>query len=110
EDAGVAPSKLRGTKTGVFIGISSTDYAMMLTSDLAQCNAYVAVGTSLCLAANRLSFALGLQGPSMALDTACSSSLVAVHLACQHIRNGEFAMALAGGTNLLLSPLGTINP
>ena len=66
-------------------------------------------GTSLCLAANRLSFAFGLQGPSMAVDTACSSSMVAVHLACQSIRNGECDGALVGGTNLLLSPIGTVN-
>ena len=109
EDAGLPPSSLRGTKTGVFVGISASEYGIMLSSDIALTDSHAAAGTSLCLAANRLSFAFGLQGPSMALDTACSSSLVAVHLACQHIRNGECEMALAGGTNLLLSPLGTIN-
>ena len=109
EDAGLPPSSLRGTKTGVFVGISVSEYGIMLSSDVAQTDAHAAAGTSLCLAANRLSFVFGLQGPSMALDTACSSSLVAVHLACQNIRNGECEMALAGGTNLLLSPLGTIN-
>ena len=91
------------------MGISVSEYGIMLSTDVAQTDAHAAAGTSLCLAANRLSFVFGLQGPSMALDTACSSSLVAVHLACQHIRNGECEMALAGGTNLLLSPLGTIN-
>ncbi len=109
EDAGLPPSSLRGTKTGAFVGISNSEYGTMLASDVAQTDAYAATGTSLCLAANRLSFVLGLQGPSLALDTACSSALVAVHLACQNIRNGECEMALAGGTNLLLSPLGTIN-
>ena len=109
EDAGLPPSLLRGTKTGAFIGISASEYGINLSSDIALTGSHAAAGTSLCLAANRLSFAFGLQGPSLALDTACSSSLVAVHLACQHIRNGECEMALAGGTNLLLSPLGTIN-
>jgi amino acid adenylation domain-containing protein len=109
EDAGLAPSALRGTKTGAFIGISASEYGINLSSDISLTGSHAAAGTSLCLAANRLSFAFGLQGPSLALDTACSSSLVAVHLACQNIRNGECAMALAGGTNLLLTPLGTIN-
>ena len=109
EDAGLPPSSLRGTKTGAYVGISVSEYGIMLSTDVAETDAHAAAGTSLCLVANRLSFVFGLQGPSLALDTACSSSLVAVHLACQSIRNGECAMALAGGTNLILSPLGTIN-
>ncbi len=109
EDAGLPPSKLRGAKIGVFVGIAVSDYGMMLSSDLAQTNAHVATGTSLCLAANRLSFAFGLQGPSMAIDTACSSSLVAVHLACQSIRSGECDAALAGGSSMLLSPIASVN-
>ena len=104
-----APSTLRGSRTGVFVGIAVSEYGMMLSTDLAQTDAHAATGTSLCLAANRLSFAFGLQGPSMALDTACSSSLVAVHLACQSIRNGECDAALAGGVSLILSPIGTVN-
>ena len=109
EDAGLPPSKLRGSKAGVFVGISLSEYGLMLSSDLTLTDAHAAAGTSLCLAANRVSFAFGLQGPSMAVDTACSSSLVALHLACQHIRNGECDSALVGGVNLLLSPLGTVN-
>src|SRR5208283_3337681 len=109
EDAGLPPSSLRGTKTGAFVGISVSEYGIMLSTDAAQTDAHAATGTSLCLAANRLSFVFGLQGPSMAMDTACSSSLVAIHLACQGMRNGECEMALAGGTNLILSPLPTIN-
>ena len=93
----------------MFVGIATSEYGIMLSTDLAQTDAHAAAGTSLCLAANRLSFAFGLQGPSMALDTACSSALVAVHLACQNIRNGECDAALAGGANLILSPIGTIN-
>src|SRR5271166_256080 len=76
EDAGVPPSALRGTRTGAFVGISVSEYGIMLSTDVAQTDSHAAAGTSLCLAANRLSFILGLQGPSLALDTACSSSLV----------------------------------
>lgn len=109
EDAGLPPSRLRGTKTGTFIGISISEYGIMLSTDLAQTDAHAAAGTSLCLAANRLSFTFGIQGPSVAMDTACSSSIVALHLACQSIRNGECEAALVGGVNLLLSPIGTVN-
>jgi len=109
EDAGTPPSSLRGTKTGVFVGISVSEYGIMMSHDVGQTDSHAAAGTSLCLAPNRVSFVFGLQGPSVAMDTACSSSLVAIHMACQSMRNGECEMALAGGTNLLLSPLGTIN-
>jgi len=109
EDGGLPPGRFRQSRTGVFIGIAFSEYGLMLSSDLEQTDAYVAAGTSLCLAANRLSFVLGLHGPSVALDTACSSSLVALHLACQALRNGECEAALVGGTNLVLSPVGTVN-
>ena len=69
EDAGLPPSSLRGTKTGVFVGISVSEYGLMLSNDVTQTDAHAAAGTSLCLAANRLSFVFGLQGPSLALDT-----------------------------------------
>ena len=108
-DAGLPPSHLRGSRLGVFVGISVSEYGLMLNSDLAASDAHAATGTSLCLAANRISFALGAQGPSLALDTACSSSLVAIHLACQNIRAGECDAALAGGSSLLLSPVATVN-
>lgn len=106
EYAGQAPNKLTGSRTGVFIGISNSDYAHLQarTGDLNQADAYIATGTSLNFAAGRLSYMLGLQGPSMAIDTACSSSLVAVHLACQSLRAHESDMTLAGGVNLMLSP------
>jgi amino acid adenylation domain-containing protein len=109
ENAGLPPSTLRGKNVGTFIGISVSDYGILLATDLMQTDALAVTGTSLCLAANRLSFVFGWQGPSLALDTACSSSLVAVHLACQNIRTGECDMAVAGGTSLLLSPSGSIN-
>lgn len=109
EDAGIPPAQLRGSKTGVFIGISTSEYGLMLTSDLTQTHPHVPSGTSLCMAANRVSFAYGLQGPSFVVDTACSSALVALHQACQSIRSGECIGALVGGANLLLNPIGTVN-
>ncbi len=107
EDAGLAPTRLGGTQTGVFIGISSVDYTQIqfLYDDPAHfIDAYSGTGVAHSIAANRLSYLLDLRGPSMAIDTACSSSLVAVHLACQSLRNGESEVALAGGVNVILSP------
>lgn len=109
EDAGLPPRSLRGTRTGVFVGISASDYAVLMCVDGRQTDGYAAAGTSLCLAANRISFAFDWHGPSMAIDTACSSSVVAVHLACQNLRHGECEMALACGANVLLSPAGMVN-
>jgi acyl transferase domain-containing protein len=109
EDAGLPPSNVRGSRTGVFIGLSHSEYGIMLSTDMAQTDAFVSTGTAHCIAANRISFLLDLYGPSVTLDTACSSSLVTVHLACQSIRNGESDLALAGGVNVILSPLATVN-
>ena len=111
EHAGQAPDRLTGTKTGVFVGLSSADYAQlqMKGGDAAKIDAYFGTGNSPSVAAGRLSYSLGLQGPSMAVDTACSSSLVAVHLACQSLRTGESRLALAGGVNLILAPEAHIN-
>ena len=109
EDAGIPPGTLAGAPVGVFVGITCTDYARRLSrTDLSQIDAYFATGNMLNAAAGRISYALGLEGPSIAIDTACSSSLVAVHLACQSLRSGESRAALAGGVNLILSPEGSI--
>ncbi|HEX7334398.1 MAG TPA: amino acid adenylation domain-containing protein [Pyrinomonadaceae bacterium] len=104
EDAGYAPDRLSGTRTGVFVGISNSDYALLQFSDEASPDAYAGTGSALSIAANRLSYLLDLHGPSMAIDTACSSSLVAVHAACQSLRTGESRVTIAGGVNLLLTP------
>ena len=104
EDAGYAPDRLGGTRTGVFVGISNSDYALLQFNGNASPDAYAGTGSALSIAANRLSYLLDLHGPSMAIDTACSSSLVAVHAACQSLRAGESRTALAGGVNLLLTP------
>lgn len=104
EHAGLAADKVAGSQTGVFIGISSNDYAQLGPDDPSLIDAYAGTGNAHSIAANRLSYFLDLQGPSIAIDTACSSSLVAVHMACQSLRNGECNMALAGGVNVILSP------
>jgi acyl transferase domain-containing protein len=106
ENASVVPSQLAKTQTGVFIGISHSDHHRILYQDFSLIDGYNGPNTYFCIAANRLSYLLNLQGPSMAVDTACSSSLVAVHLACQSLRSGECPLAIAGGVNLNLSPEG----
>jgi acyl transferase domain-containing protein/SAM-dependent methyltransferase/acyl carrier protein len=112
EHAGQAPDQLNGSRTGVFMGISTTDYARLSTvaGDIAEIDVYHATGSvSHAVASGRLAYLLGLQGPTMSLDTACSSSLVTVHLACQALRLDECDLALAGGVNVVLTPENTIS-
>jgi acyl transferase domain-containing protein len=108
EDAGLAPSRLAGSASGVFIGICTTEYGELQHRDSASISSYTNVGSSCSLAANRISYALDLHGPSIAVDTACSSSLVALHLACQSLREGQCETAVVGGVNLLLLPTATV--
>ncbi len=108
ENAGQMPDQLAGSRTGVFIGISSNDYSQLQFNHPTGADAYSGTGNAFSIAANRLSYLLDLRGPSWAVDTACSSSLVAVHQACQSLRQGECHLALAGGVNLILSPQLTI--
>jgi acyl transferase domain-containing protein/SAM-dependent methyltransferase len=103
EDAGHAAG-LRGSNAGVYVGICNNDYGRALFARRELIDAYVSTGNAASVAAGRLSYVLGIHGPSMAIDTACSSSLVAVHLACQGLRAGECDLALAGGINLILTP------
>jgi len=103
EDAGQIPEELKGSNTGVFIGIGTHDYSIMLWQEPVS-EPYATTGTGNCIAANRLSYVFDLKGPSLAVDTACSSSLVSVHLACQSIWTGESDSAIAGGVNVLLLP------
>lgn len=106
EHSGTAPTALADTNTGVFVGLATHDYLGMASDELTypEIEAYMAIGTSNAAAAGRISYRLGLQGPSVAVDTACSSSLVAIHQACQALRLGECDLALAGGANVLLTP------
>lgn len=111
ENAGLAPDRLSGTQTGVFVGICSTDYLQHYVKhiDPKHIDAYFGSGASHAIASGRLSYFLDLQGPCFSVDTACSSSLVAVHQGCQSLLAGECRMALAGGVNVILTPEGTIN-
>ncbi|MEU6717063.1 acyltransferase domain-containing protein [Nonomuraea sp. NPDC046802] len=104
EHAGVSPDALVGTDAGVYVGVCTGDYGHRLLEDLPDIEAWTGIGAATCAVANRVSYALDLRGPSLAVDTACSASLVAVHLAVQALRAGETDVALAGGVNLILSP------
>ncbi|MFA7238800.1 MAG: beta-ketoacyl synthase N-terminal-like domain-containing protein [Sulfuricellaceae bacterium] len=105
EDAGLSPAALRGSRTGVFVGITQMDYGVMqLGGALEDIQAYTGTGNGLCFAAGRLAYVLGLHGPTFSVDTACSSSMVALHQACQALRNRECDMALVAGTQINLTP------
>lgn len=106
ERGGRAGRDLRGSATGVFVGVSSHDYGQLQLdhSGMAGIDTYYASGIAQSMASGRLSFLFGLQGPALSVDTACSSSLVAVHLACKSLRARECDMALAGGVNLMVTP------
>ena len=104
EDAGIPPSALQGGDAGVYVGIGSDDYGRRTLEDLPRIEPWTGIGAALCGAANRISYALDLRGPSLAVDTACSASLVALHLACQALRAGETSLALVGGVNVVVSP------
>ena len=104
EHAGIRPSSLRHSQTGVFCGASIAEYAYLASTDLPAVDAWSNSGGALSIIANRLSYFLDLRGPSLTVDTACSSSLVALHLACQSLRMQDSDVAIAAGVNLLLSP------
>jgi acyl transferase domain-containing protein/acyl carrier protein len=109
ERAGYAPASLRGSRSGVFVGVAANEYSHLLSSDSVDTiEAHFITGNALNAIAGRVAFALGLEGPAMAVDTACSSSLVAVHQACQALHSGDCDLALAGGVNVLLSPTSII--
>jgi len=105
EHAGIAASKLATKRVGVFVGICNNDYLqLLLTRGEKAIDAYLASGNALSVAAGRLSYVLGFQGPSMSIDTSCSASLVAIHAACQSLRTGESGLAIAGGVNIICAP------
>ncbi|MDZ4265004.1 MAG: type I polyketide synthase, partial [Mycobacterium sp.] len=106
ENAGINPRSLRGSATGVFIGMTTNDYYHSVVGKLApeDIDPYIPFGNAPNFAAGRLSYFLGIRGPAVVSDTACSSSLVSIHLACQSLRRGESDHALAAGVNLILSP------
>ena len=105
EHAGLAPAELVAKRVGVFVGICNTDYLqLLLMRGEKAIDAYLASGSAFSVAAGRLSYVLGFQGPSMSIDTSCSASLVAIHAACQSLRAGESTLALAGGVNVICAP------
>src|SRR5882762_1663226 len=104
ENANFPMEQMYGSPTGVFVGITCFDHAIRLGASADNFGAYAGTGSALNMAAGRISYFLGLTGPSMAIDTACSSSLVSLHLACESLRKKECGLALAGGVNLMLSP------
>ncbi|PLV53059.1 hypothetical protein X011_08275, partial [Mycobacterium tuberculosis variant microti OV254] len=104
EHAGIPPSSLRRSQTGVFAGACLSEYGVIASNDLCRVDGWNNTGGAMSIIANRLSYFLDLRGPSVTVDTACSSSLVAIHLACQGLRTQDCNLAIAAGVNLLLSP------
>ncbi|KAM5216963.1 fatty acid synthase [Hipposideros larvatus] len=103
-DGGINPASLRGTDTGVWVGVSGSEASEALSRDPETLVGYSMVGCQRAMMANRLSFYFNFKGPSIALDTACSSSLLALHSAYQAIRSGQCPAALVGGINVMLKP------
>ncbi|GAS89107.1 beta-ketoacyl [acyl carrier protein] synthase domain-containing protein, partial [Mycolicibacterium brisbanense] len=110
ESAGIVAQSIRGTQTGIFVGLTTNDYSLTFAGRLRRedIDAYIPFGNAANFAAGRLAYFLGARGPALVVDTACSSSLVSVHLACQSLRRGESDTALAAGVNLILRPENSI--
>ncbi|WP_345025597.1 type I polyketide synthase, partial [Streptomyces sedi] len=104
EDAGHPAGSLEGQPVGVYLGLNTADYQQLITRDMRQVDHYYGTGTSFAATAGRVSYFLGLRGPSIAVDTACSASLTALHLACQGLERGDCSVAIVGGANVIVAP------
>ena len=104
QDAGIDPRSLAGTPTAVFVGVMSSEWSSRALLDFADMSAFRGTGSGYFMTANRVSYHLGLTGPSVAIDTACSSSLTALHQGCAALRSGEADTVIAAGVNLILTP------
>ncbi|MET7906435.1 type I polyketide synthase [Streptomyces sp. NPDC005355] len=104
ERAGIDPTALRSTSTGVFAGLIYNDYASRFPRLLSGFEGYLGNGSANSVASGRIAYTLGLEGPAITVDTACSSSMVALHLAAQAVRQGECTLAVAGGATVMSTP------
>ncbi|NP_001239013.1 polyketide synthase 2 [Strongylocentrotus purpuratus] len=108
QDAGIPAHSARGSKTGVYMGVTASEYGVLIGMPNDNINQYTNSGTNSCMTANRVSYEFDFRGPSFTVDTACSSSMYSVHLACEALKNGQCEMAVAGGVNVSLLPITSI--